>query len=103
MLDIEVRAKFIEINKDRFIFCIWRDISEFRKIIREKEELIGELKSNMAEFEKLRQIVDICPACKRICDDDGNWEPIENYMPSIKQLQARGMCPACMKKKKIHI
>lgn len=100
ILDIEVRARFIEINKDKFIFCIWRDMTEFNSMMKEKEELIVRLKSNMDELDKLRRIVNICNGCKRICDDNGNWEHMDNFISSTPSSEhPKILCPACSKKK----
>jgi len=100
ILDIEVRAKFVEINKDKFIFCVWRDVTEHLQYMKEREQLLLSHKSNIDELEKLRQIVNICPGCKRICGEDGNWEPIENYVSSaVKHDPAHLLCPDCKKRK----
>ncbi len=98
VLDIEVRAKFVEINKDKFIFCIWRDVTDIRRTIHEKEELIARLRSNLDELEKLRRIVNLCPGCRRICGENGRWEPLENFLPDTSVLGHGTVCPDCRKK-----
>jgi PAS domain S-box-containing protein len=96
ILDIEVRAKFVEINRDKFIFCIWRDVTEFKRIVKESEEL----RRSMDELNKLRQILNICTCCKRICDEYGNWEPMDKFMSHNRSHDpANNLCPACLKRK----
>jgi len=99
ILDIEVRAKFVEINKDKFIFCIWHDITESNRVLKERDELIIKLGRGMDELDKLRQIVNICTCCKKICDDNGNWEHIDKFISSSGGIDTSSkLCPACRNK-----
>jgi hypothetical protein len=46
----------------------------------EKERLIGELRSALSEVKTLRGFLPICASCKKIRDDDGYWQQIEQYI-----------------------
>lgn len=103
ILDIEVRAKFVEINKDKFIFCVWRDVTEILRNMKEREHLLHERKNNISDLEILRQLITLCPGCKRIRDENGKWEPAENYISAApKHDPAPGLCPDCRKRKIPH-
>lgn len=53
----------------------------------------------LMEIQALRGFVHICSNCKSIKDDQGEWQPIDNYL--IKHPEAdfsHALCPECMKK-----
>ena len=51
------------------------------------------------ELQNLRQIIPICASCKKIRDDQGYWEVLEEYLATHSDISfTHGMCPACTKK-----
>ena len=68
-----------------------RDISELLNA----KEVIAYLKN---EINTLRGIIPICASCKKIRDDKGFWQNVENYVSSRTEAQfSHSICPECMK------
>ncbi len=63
---------------------------------REKEHVIEELKSALDEVKKLSGLIPICANCKKIRDDSGYWNQIEQYIESHSEvLFSHGICNEC--------
>ena len=51
------------------------------------------------EIKEIRGILPICSACKKIRNDEGGWEQIENYIRDRSEAEfSHGICPDCAKK-----
>lgn len=38
----------------------------------------------------------ICSSCKKICDEQGNWQPMESYIHDRSEARfSHGICPHC--------
>jgi len=47
----------------------------------------------------LKGMIPICYSCKKIRDDKGYWERIEEYISKHSDAQfSHGICPDCLKK-----
>jgi hypothetical protein len=58
-----------------------------------------DLKKALSEVKKLQGILPICSHCKKIRDDQGSWQGIENYVRKHSEAQfSHGICPECAKK-----
>jgi DNA-binding NtrC family response regulator len=87
-----------ELNKLLLIRTI-RYALERRTLEREKENLIEELKKALNDVKKLRAIFPICANCKKIRDDKGYWNQIEQYLRENAQVDfSHTICPECKKK-----
>lgn len=76
-----------------------RDATERRKIEREREKLIGELRDAIADIRTLRGLLPICASCKKIRDDGGYWQNLEQYVTAHSEAQSsHSLCPDCIKK-----
>ena len=84
-------------------------ILNFRDIIQNHLELsylnyvIGgqnrQLNDYIAEIKMLRGFLPICSFCKKIRDDEGYWQAIENYISQHTAVKfSHGVCPECRKK-----
>lgn len=52
-----------------------------------------------ARVEVLEGILPICSFCKRIRDDEGSWQPVEQYVASRSGASfSHGFCDVCMEK-----
>jgi PAS domain S-box-containing protein len=97
--DVEISTNGIVSRGRKLIFCICRDISERKRLEREREKLIGELQVALGEIRALRGILPLCSYCKKIRDDKGFWEQVDVYL--LKHSLAdvsHGICPDCFKK-----
>jgi two-component system, response regulator PdtaR len=63
---------------------------------REREKLIAQLEKALLEVKKLSGLLPICASCKKIRDDQGNWQQIERYIQSHSEADfSHGICPDC--------
>jgi two-component system sensor histidine kinase EvgS len=92
-----------------FSFIFWnrklaQEIKERKRAESEKEKVIEELKDALDEIKTLRGILPICCECKKIRDDKGHWDHIENYISIRTEAEfSHGICPDCSKKLYHHI
>jgi sigma-B regulation protein RsbU (phosphoserine phosphatase) len=69
------------------------------RINRERLKVISELSSALNEVTALRGLLPICANCKKIRNDQGYWERIENYVTDHSGLVfTHSLCPDCAKK-----
>ena len=63
-----------------------------------KEELILDLQKALAEVKKLSGMLPICSSCKKIRDDEGYWQQIEEYIRDHSEAEfTHGICNDCVK------
>lgn len=76
-----------------------QEIERRKKLEKEKEELITELKQALTEIKTLRGFLPICAHCKKIRDDDGYWQQLEKYIQDHSDARfSHGICPDCIAK-----
>ena len=52
----------------------------------------------ISEIKELKGIIPICSNCKKIRDDDGYWQKVENYIQTHSNAEfSHGLCPECRK------
>ena len=86
---------------DRFTASVtlFRDISAQKKAQEQREQMIQELKRALAEIKTLRGIVPICSYCKKVRNDEGYWNQVEQYVSDHTEAQfSHGICPTCFEK-----
>ena len=79
------------------IYSVARDITDARRAEAEREQLVVELQTALAEVESLREILPICSYCRKIRDDQDYWLTVESYL--LKHTSSRfshSICPSCM-------
>ncbi len=63
-----------------------------------QKKLINELKKKIDEINKLKNLIPICFHCKKIRDDEGYWENVEDYFTNYSNVEfSHGICPDCLK------
>lgn len=65
----------------------------------ESSQLIPELEAALADVSALEKLIPICSSCKRLRDDKGYWNQVEEYPAT--HLRARfdaGICPECARR-----
>jgi len=66
---------------------------------REKEELIIELREALDKVKVLSGLIPICSYCKKIRDDKGYWEKVEDYIRTHADVEfTHSICPECVNK-----
>lgn len=75
------------------------DITAAKQAEEDRVTLIGELKRALDEVERLRGLLPICAACKKIRDDEGYWSQIEEYLDKHTNLTfSHTVCPDCARR-----
>ena len=81
------------VSRDRLLARI-RPHLELLRTHRHLGELVDE---KMSEIKVLEGILRICSACKRICDESGQWNPLETYIDKHSEAEfSHGICPDCI-------
>ena len=74
-----------------------QDISERRKAEAERDQLIRQLQTAMAEVHTLSGLLPICASCKNIRNEANHWQSIESYIADRSTAQfTHGLCPQCL-------
>lgn len=75
----------------------FQDITRRKEVEAEREKLIAELQSALAEVKTLRGILPICMTCKKIRNDEGAWTQLELYIKEHTGADfSHGMCEQCV-------
>ena len=78
------------------IYSVARDITERQQAEQEREQLLRELQSALAEVKELQKILPICMYCKSIRDDENYWQTVETYISHHTNTTfSHGICPTC--------
>jgi PAS domain S-box-containing protein len=83
---------------NRVIYSVARDVTEAKRAEAERERLVSELQTALAEVQSLRAILPICSYCRKVRDDQNYWLTVESYL--LKHTDSRfshSICPSCMK------
>lgn len=78
---------------------IIRDISERKKHEEERDRLIQDLQDALGNIKILRGMLPICSYCKKVRDDKGYWNQIEDYLSEHSEaLFTHGLCTTCARR-----
>jgi PAS domain S-box-containing protein len=81
----------------RVIYSVARDVTVAKQVAQEREQLVGELQSALAEVTTLRKILPICSYCRKIRDDENYWHNVEDYIKRNTTSEfSHGICPNCL-------
>ncbi|HOS97912.1 MAG TPA: PAS domain-containing protein [Deltaproteobacteria bacterium] len=73
-----------------------QDITALKEMEEEKERLNAELREALNQIKTLSGLIPICAACKKIRDDKGYWNQLENYLEEHSDaVFSHGLCPEC--------
>jgi hypothetical protein len=74
-------------------------ISKEMKAEEERERLVTELQEALSNVKQLSGLLPICASCKKIRDDRGYWNQIEEYLRRhTEAMFSHGICPSCAEK-----
>lgn len=83
-------------SKGRVIYSVARDVTERKRADEEREQLLRELQTALAEVRTLREILPICSYCRRVRDDENYWHSVETYISEHTSTRfSHGICPSC--------
>ena len=90
------------LNKDNKIekfVAIQSDITERLKMEKSREKLIINLQKALDKIKTLSGFLPICASCKKIRDDKGYWNQIENYISEHSCAEfTHSICPECVER-----
>jgi hypothetical protein len=67
-----------------------------RKTQMERELTIKELETALGRVRTLSGLLPLCPSCKRIRDESGEWREVEQYVQDRTEANfSHGICPDC--------
>jgi PAS domain S-box-containing protein len=99
ILPVEIAANHVEFGDKEYTCAFARDISERKHAEEERERLIGELQKALDNVKTLKGLLPICASCKKVRDDKGYWEQIEDYIRNYSEVSfSHSLCPECMDK-----
>ena len=79
--------------------CAAVDITERKAAETEREQLIEDLQRALAEVKRLSGLLPICAGCKRVRDDTGYWNEVEQYISAHTDAEfTHSLCPDCIAK-----
>jgi DNA-binding response OmpR family regulator len=66
----------------------------------ELRKRVAELEAALAQVKHLQGLLPICSDCKRIRDDQNDWQTVENYLAQRTDTTfTHGICPGCMEER----
>jgi CheY-like chemotaxis protein len=69
------------------------------KAAREREKLIVQLEEALLQVRKLSGLLPICASCKKIRDEEGGWQHIEDYISTHSEADfSHSICPQCARR-----
>lgn len=78
------------------IYSVARDVTAQKQLAEERERLVTELQSALAEVRTLQEILPICSYCKNIRDDEDYWHTVEGYISQHTSSRfSHSICPSC--------
>jgi PAS domain S-box-containing protein len=80
----------------QIIYSLARDITRRKEREEERERLLRELQTALAEVQQLQTILPICMYCKSIRNDENYWQSVEAYISQLTQTRlSHAICPRC--------
>jgi PAS domain S-box-containing protein len=94
--DVEISTNGADYQQRKLIFCVCRDITWRKRADADRMTLIDDLQTALAEVKTLRGIIPICTQCKKIRDDAGYWQKVEQYIQERSDISfTHGICDEC--------
>lgn len=92
VLQLGENLAFIMLNSER----LENELHEAEAVLKVTVE---KLQQALAEIKTLSGFVPICSSCKKIRDDQGYWQAVEEFIQERSQAKfSHGICPDCMRK-----
>ena len=76
-----------------------RQTTEISNLLRELKRKNEDLLRARTEIQNLKELLPVCANCKKVRNEDGEWQPLEKYLhDSSGTSVSHGICPDCRKK-----
>ncbi len=74
------------------VLIVLTDVEARRTAQADQERLIDRLGAT-----RMRGLIPICASCKKVRDDEGCWQPVEDYVHRHTEAEfTHGICPDCV-------
>ena len=74
-----------------------RDVTALKEAREKQDSLLRELQDALGKIKVLRGLLPICASCKKVRDDKGYWNRIEEYISEHSEAEfSHGVCPDCL-------
>ncbi|MCJ7595753.1 MAG: DUF4118 domain-containing protein [Desulfobacterales bacterium] len=74
-------------------------ISRIKELLEKERQISNDLRAAQKQVKTLRDLLPICGNCKKIRNDKGYWQQIEEYLDMHSHALFRhGVCPECAQK-----
>jgi AmiR/NasT family two-component response regulator len=92
-------ARFADIQELRQLNNdLQKEIEERKRIEQKNQQLIENLNNALQKITKLHGLLPICARCKKVKDDQGYWQEVEQYLEEHSAVEfSHGLCPSCTK------
>jgi PAS domain S-box-containing protein len=97
----EVHVVPVRAGRESYPFgmAMTQDVTERQLADAERERLISELKDALMNIKTLRGLIPICASCKKIRDDRGYWQQVEDYVREHSEaVFSHGLCGDCARR-----
>lgn len=97
-------AKLVRAQTTLFVVCLTvlslaALAADRRRSEDQRVRLIGELEQALAEIRTLQGLIPLCAWCKKMRNDEGLWQSIEEYLQAHTDARvSHGMCADCMER-----
>ena len=82
-----------------FGLVMTQDVTARQRAERERERLINDLQEAVKSIRTLRGLIPICSGCKKVRNDRGYWEQVEDYVRAHSEATfSHGLCGECARK-----
>ncbi len=94
-----MRVQRISRDGKNWVLISHDNITERKLSELDRDETIIELRKAMDEIKILKNMVPICSWCKKVRDDKGFWDSVEEFIHKNSSFEVtHGICPECYKK-----
>jgi hypothetical protein len=74
-------------------------VARIRALLTEERRISDQLEKTLSEVKTLTGLLPICAECKKIRDDKGYWQQLEEYISKHTNAEfTHGLCQDCMRK-----
>ncbi len=81
-----------------FMLISWF-LNKINKLFHSEKSKALKLEKALSELKILQSFLSICSVCKKIRDEEGNWEQMEKYISEHSDTRfSHGYCPECAQK-----
>ena len=75
-------------------------VGKINLLLKNERKLTTQLNKAIAEIKVLEAFLSICCECKKIRNEEGNWQQMESYISQHSNTRfSHGLCPDCFEKK----